>query len=97
MEARYRVEAARDLASAFAWYERQRRGLGERFLERFEESVALILDMPEAFPRVHGELRRALLRRFPYSVYYRLLDSEHLEIIGCLHTRQDPALWRSRG
>lgn len=94
MEARYRVEAAR---IAYAWYERHRRGLGDQFLGRFEESVALILEMPEAFPTVHGDLRRALLRRFPYSVYYRPLDTEHLEIVGCLHTRQDPGRWRRRG
>ena len=61
-----------DLADAYDWYEGQEEGLGERFLDAFDSRVELIRENPIAFPSVHGDLRRSLLRRFPYLVFYRV-------------------------
>ena len=49
---------------------------------------------PRAFPRVHAEIRRAVLSRFPYAVYFRL-DRETLVVLA-VHGRQDPARWQIR-
>jgi len=65
----FRPQADRELLSARRWYEEQRPGLGVEFARAIDEVVERISFRPLAFPSVHGETRRAVLRRFPYAVY----------------------------
>lgn len=92
----FRSEAAADVVGAREWYETQREGLGKAFADALEHVLSAITAMPESFPVVQGDVRRALLRRFPYALYYRLRDSETAEVIACLHTRRSPHVLRSR-
>ena len=65
----FRPEAEADVADAFAWYEEQSRGLGSHFLLCMEAALSQIKRHPDASPVVHRQIRRALLRRFPYGVF----------------------------
>lgn len=67
----YRRKVGRDLAGAVRWYEDQRAGLGEEFLGAVEASFDAIQEFLEMFARVHGEVRRAVVSRFPYAVFTR--------------------------
>lgn len=96
MRLTYRLDAARDVAEAHHWYESQRTGLGEDFQGALVRMERLIQRHPEAFPIVHADVRRALLRRFPYAIYYRQFDEQTWEVIACLHTRRDPAVLRDQ-
>jgi plasmid stabilization system protein ParE len=58
------------------------------------DAIARIAETPFAFPRVHGDTRRAVLRRFPYAIYFRILDDDI--VILAVHGRQDPQRWKSR-
>jgi plasmid stabilization system protein ParE len=51
--------------------------------------------MPDAFPVVHLSLRRVLLKRFPYALYY-LLEDGAVVIVAVVHGRRHPAVWQSR-
>jgi len=84
------VSLARD------WYEARSPGLGDSFVSALEQVVDLVAALPEAFPEIAVGLRRALLSRFPYALYYRL-EGEVIDVVACLHTRQSPSRWRSRG
>jgi len=84
-----REAAVQDISAAADWYHQQRPGLGSDFLSQVEICVALMLDHPEAFPRVESDVRRALVRRFPFSLYFRRLDSETIEVVSVLHQRRD--------
>jgi hypothetical protein len=50
---------------------------------------------PESAPVVHGSFRRALLRRFPYCVFYSI-EGEEAVVVGCFHAHRDPEVWRLR-
>lgn len=50
---------------------------------------------PEIFPVVHRQTRRALLRRFPYGLYYRIVDDQ-IVVVACMHGRRNPRRWQSR-
>jgi plasmid stabilization system protein ParE len=63
-------EALADLAEAYAWYEARRVGLGEEFLGSVDACIEAICRMPEMHEFVHENCRRALVRRFPYAVFY---------------------------
>ena len=95
MTVRFRTEAATDVALARDWYDDKGDGLGDSFIGSLESTVGLIAALPEAFPEIAAGLRRALLARFPYALYYRL-DASSIDVIACLHTRQSPSRWRSR-
>ncbi len=88
-------EAERELDDAFQWYESRVRGLGTEFTRAVRAVFATIRRNPEQFARVRGEIRRALVRRFPYAIYY-ILDPELISVIACVHTRQHPRRWQSR-
>ena len=96
MAVRFRTEAAADVSLARDWYDAQSPGLGDSFVSALEQIVDLVAALPEAFPEIAVGLRRALLSRFPYALYYRL-DGSVIDVIACLHTRQSPSRWRSRG
>jgi len=91
----FRAEAFADVAEAFSWYQAQRPGLGDEFEAELGRTLDLLLTMPEAAPAVHRHVRRALVHRFPYALYFTLAD-EGIEVLAVLHTRRSPAIWHRR-
>jgi plasmid stabilization system protein ParE len=91
----YRPAAAADIDGAYARYERERRGLGEEFLTEVYATARSVLEMPEAYPVVVRQTRRALVHRFPYGLFYRILDGS-IVFVACFHTSRNPALWKRR-
>jgi plasmid stabilization system protein ParE len=88
----YRRKVGRDLAGEYGWYEDQRAGLGEEFLAAIHATFDAIERIPEIFRRVHGEVRRANVSRFPYAVFFRI-DPKSVVVLTVLHTARDPKLW----
>jgi toxin ParE1/3/4 len=90
-----REAAEADIAEAARWYERRSPGLGGEFLRAVDVTLAEVTRMPERYPLVRGRSRRALLRRFPYAVFF-VATPDLVSVIACLHARRDPRLWRER-
>jgi plasmid stabilization system protein ParE len=91
----FRLEASADIAEAFSWYEAQRPGLGTEFDEEIDRTLGYVQDMPLAGRLIHRTLRRALVRRFPFAIYYAL-TADLIEVRGVLHSRRHPGHWRRR-
>ena len=92
----FRPEAAEELAAAYDWYEARVEGLGNEFVRAVDACLASIERGPHVYPIVHKEVRRALLRRFPYGIFYIFNDIE-IVILACFHVRRDPKIWKKRG
>ena len=90
-----RPEAEADLLDAMSWYKAQREGLEDGFFLAFDASLSKIRRTPKVFPIVHGDIRRALLRRFPYGIYY-FLEGEAAVVIAVFHAKRDPKRWQQR-
>jgi plasmid stabilization system protein ParE len=90
-----RPEAIRDIQDARDWYEERRAGLGDDFVARVEACIEAIRRTPEGFGVVHENYRRALVRRFPYSVFYEY-EGGVITVYCVFHNSQDPQRWRSR-
>ncbi len=88
-------EAESDISEAYGWYERQRPGLGEDFLRRVDACVQAVWRSPEIYPSVKGGYRRALVRKFPFTVFF-LADANAVTIYCIFHTSRDPDKWRQR-
>lgn len=95
LELRVRPEAENDLADAAEWYEKQQARLGHQFLDEARTSFSAITENPLLFPIVHRNTRRALMRRFPFGIYYRI-ESTTLVIIAVMHGSRHPRRWKSR-
>ena len=96
MQLLVRPAAAADIDEAFLWYERQQAGLGNEFLAAVDSALEKVVASPTRYPAVHREIRRALLHRFPYAIFYRIY-SDAVVVVGCMHGRRDPTRWRSKG
>jgi plasmid stabilization system protein ParE len=84
-----------DFDDAFDWYERQRAGLGVDFVVRVQETLDQISVTPELYPQVLVGVRRALVRRYPYSIFYRI-ESGQIIVLAVLHGRRHPSAWQER-
>ena len=85
----YKNRAKSDVKGAVKWYEQQRIGLGYEFINCLEDAVTRIQQAPLLYQVVHKKLRRILLKRFPYSVFY-LVESDTIYIFSVFDNRQDP-------
>ena len=91
----FRSEARTELREARDWYETQSPGLGLEFGRAVDAALAAIRRHPEAYPVVEEDIRRAILRRFPYQLLY-YCEGADLVVLACYHHRRDPQGWRSR-
>ena len=87
--------ARKELFEAQDWYEGEVAGLGRRFRQAIEALIDRMSDNPRQFPIVFKNVRRALLRRFPYSLFFVVEDDE-LIVIACFHASRDPSHWQKR-
>lgn len=90
-----RAEAELDTVDAVEWYEQRQGGLGADLLLELDALVERILQSPLQFPRIKNNVRRALLHRFPYSVYFQV-GEEMIDLIAVLHQHRNPRTWESR-
>jgi plasmid stabilization system protein ParE len=88
-------EAEADLREAYRWYEAQCQGLGRDLLAEASRILLRITEQPRRHAPVHGETRRALLRRFPYVVFY-VAREETVFVLAVLHQRRNPNIARAR-
>jgi plasmid stabilization system protein ParE len=90
-----RPEAQTDIREAAFWYEEREIGLGLRFLQEIRTSLEHITNNPVRFPIVEEDVRRALLHKFPYSVYF-VNEPDSVAIIAVLHQHRQLKDWKSR-
>ena len=91
----FRPEAAVDVIEARKWYDNQQAGLGDDFRNALANIVGRIQSMPRMYVIAVENVHRAKLRRFPYLLYYRVLENR-IEVLAVLHSSRDPRLWRQR-
>ncbi len=87
--------AAAELVGAQDWYEREVPGLGRRFRSDVDSAVERMSANPLQFPVIYKSARRALLRHFPYMLFYTV-QGDSLLVIACFHLSRDPSIWHQR-
>lgn len=88
-------EAEEDLTVAALWYTEQdpERNLGVELLQEFTETLEQVCESPNLFPIYDGSIRRVVLRRFPYAIYYEV-EPDRVVVLGFVHMKREPDLWR---
>lgn len=83
--------ARADVREAVRFYNSRAAGLGKRFRQRFQEVLEIVQRHPGAFAERELGLRWALLRQFPYKVYY-LFAGDCCQVVAVIHAHARPAL-----
>jgi len=86
---------AAEMDIALDWYEHQVPRVGPRFIAELKATADRLAANPLQFPTVHNGCRRALLRRFPYALFFRVRDN-NVDVLACFHMSRDPRLWQAR-
>ncbi|MCA1805651.1 MAG: type II toxin-antitoxin system RelE/ParE family toxin [Xanthomonadaceae bacterium] len=86
-------DAEKDLAQAYKWYNEKVPGLGFDFLAVVERVLESIQDNPLRFPVMYRKVRRALVSRFPFGIFF-VTEEERVVVLAVMHTARDPAKWR---
>ena len=81
--------AEAEIAEAYAWYAQPEIDKGRDFIADLERVERFIRMNPLLYPRVEGDIHRANLRRFPYSLFY-VVDGETVSVLSCFHQHRDP-------
>ena len=84
-----------DLALAARWYLDEAPHVLESFEQEIDGAFRLSSERPELYQTVESTVRRALVRKFPFSVFYRILP-EWIEVIAVVHQSRDPRTWQRR-
>ena len=90
MRVEYHPALEKELLEIVEYYNQCSLGLGLEFLNEFERQILTIAAMPMQWRVVDADIRRALMKRFPYVIYYRVLDNDMLRITVVKHQRRHP-------
>ncbi len=91
----FRPEARTEYALAWQWYEDEREGLGAEMVGCVDATIASVARDPLLHLKVFGEVRRALVRRFPYAVFF-VVDADTVLILAVAHAHREPGYWLER-
>jgi plasmid stabilization system protein ParE len=95
MRLSYHPDAEAELVEAARFYERKVPGLGTRFRAEFDSAAARILEAPDRWRILEKDIRRFVMRRFPYSILYRV-EGEVVRILVVKHHSRHPDYWKGR-
>jgi plasmid stabilization system protein ParE len=88
-------EAEAEITEAFQWYESKAQGLGAEFIRALDAGFAVIERDPTTYHTVYKQVRRVLLRRFPYGLFY-VIEEQMIVVVACFHASRDPKQWQRR-
>ena len=92
----YHPAIADELEEVRDHYERCSPGLGSDFVDEFERQVLTIAAMPTRWMVASGDIRRSLMKRFPYVILFRIVDDNTIRVTVVKHERRHPAFGLSR-
>lgn len=89
------AEAEQELLEATLYYEQQVSGLGKKFSEEAQRSITHIEQFPLINQKISNDIRRKLVKRFPFAVLYSI-ENDIVLIIAVMHLKRKPYYWKNR-
>lgn len=95
-EVEFRKEAHQDILEAIVWYEGRREGLGDELFIAIENEKHFIERNPYHYEDKYKGIRKAITKRFPYILYYRIESESKVLVYAVLHMKRSSRLWKGR-
>lgn len=96
MRVEYHPAIEEELREIVEYYNGCSAGLGDDFISDFERQILRVLSMPMHWRVVESDIRRSLMMRFPYSIYFRMIDENLLRVLVVKHQRRHPDFGKER-
>jgi toxin ParE1/3/4 len=91
----YHAEALDEYQQALSYHKDISQDLAERFFSSIEATISLIREQPGAMPLVSNTIRRAIVKGFPYSIFFSEY-TDSIYILAIAHQRRSPYYWKKR-
>lgn len=86
---RYKRAAAAEIEAAISWYAKPEINQASAFVKDLARTASHLRTQPALYQRVEGEIRRAVLRRFQYSLFY-VIEQDQVIVLAFMHQHQNP-------
>lgn len=84
-----------DIEEATDYYEIRRKGLGQLFLLSIKDTFKILSHNPFTYIKIYKEFRRALTKKFPYALFYKIDETKkEVIILRVLSTYREPNYWK---
>ena len=91
----FHAEAEGEIMEAALFYNERVARLGVDFLDEIDQGIGAILDQPTLLRAVDEDIRRYLIKRFPYAIMYRI-ELNNIRILAVAHHSRSPGYWKHR-
>ncbi len=88
-------EAEVDFEKSYEFYYEDSPKVADTFFKRINLGFKSINQNPESFPIVHKDVRKYVVKKFPFVIYYRIVDAK-IQVIAIFHTSRNPEIWNER-
>lgn len=95
MRLEFHPQARIEYLDAISFYEARQETLGVRFVLEIESAIRCIVDSPDRWPAIEGDVRRCLSHIFPYGILYSI-EPDHVLVLAVMHHSRKPGYWRNR-
>jgi len=93
LEIEFLKSAKLDIYHAKKWYNLQKYNLGNEFIDELEKVYEHIKFNPNQFPKIKKDIRKAIVGRFPYCIYF-VIESNIIRIFAVFHNSRNPIIWK---
>lgn len=96
MNYRFHPGALQEYAEATHYYAEMPSSLAAGFVTRIESGINQILITPQAWQPIAEDVRRCLVKRFPFGIYYTIEDDNAVLLLAIMHLSRKPGYWQAR-
>lgn len=89
---KFSSRAVREVGEAYEWYEAQSQGLGSEYEAALELQLRRLEQAALLYTEILPGIRRTLLPRFPYGVFYAV-RGDLLHVLAVIHNVRNPKRW----
>jgi plasmid stabilization system protein ParE len=91
----YHPDAEAELLEAVPFYSSREDGGEDPFLAVINHHICEIATAPERFPKVGRDVRRCVVRKYPFIIFFKDRP-DHVRVLAIAHTSRRPEYWRPR-
>ena len=84
-----------DMKHAKDWYNTKGDNLGNELMMEVEKTISQLLNNPKQFPDIGQNIRKAVVKRFPYSIYFKIVLNT-VDLYAVFHNSRNPLIWKER-
>jgi plasmid stabilization system protein ParE len=88
-------EAENDFDNSYEYYYDDSPNVADAFFQIINDSLEIIKKSPLSFQRIHKSLRNFTVKKFPFVIYYQVVDYT-IQVIAIFHTSRNPKIWTER-